>query len=773
MNRFFYPFLRFAILPMAFFWMVSCNSGSKIATTTSPADFVDPFIGTADHGHTYPGATVPFGMVQLSPDNGTQGWDWCSGYNYVDSVIVGFSHTHLSGTGIGDLCDVLMMPTTRPVDFTKTITSRDDYDYRSAFSHEKEEASPGYYAVFLEDSKVKAELTATQRVGFHRYTFPESQASAIVIDLGFAINWDAPVDTKIEKISDDMITGHRLSTGWAKDQRVYFAAKFSRPMADVQIVADTSATDNGEQRMKSAAKISFPTKEGEQVLVKVGISSANPEGALKALDEIPDWDFDAVRQNARKAWEGELSVIKVESDNEQLKTIFYTALYHSQVAPVLFSDANGYYKGVDGKVHKAENYTKYGIFSLWDTFRAENPLFTITQSDRVDDMIQSLMAHYREYGLLPVWSLLGNETNTMTGYHAVPVIVDAYLKGYRGFDAEEAFEAMKKSAMQDIRATNFLREYNYIPYDKAGQSVTRTLEYTYDDWCIAQMAKALGKMDDYEYFMKRAGNFRNVFDPSTGFMRARMSDGKWKTPFDPKYSDHNFDVAEYTEGNAWQHTWFVPHDVHGMIELFGGNAAFISKLDAMFTETSDISGENASADISGLIGQYAHGNEPSHHIAYLYNYAGAPWKTQAIVRQICETMYTDKPNGLCGNEDCGQMSAWYVFSAMGIYPVNPAQGIYVIGSPMFDRAEIRVGEGKSFVITAENVSGDNKYIQSARLNGQPLSRTYITHEEIMNGGELAFVMGAEPNEIWAISPESAPPSMSNDTQAKVRMAESK
>ncbi|MDX2245687.1 MAG: GH92 family glycosyl hydrolase [Bacteroidia bacterium] len=768
MNRFFYISANFFLLLTAIL-SLSCNSGSKVSTPVSATELVDPFIGTADHGHTYPGATVPFGMVQLSPDNGTQGWDWCSGYNYVDSVIVGFSHTHLSGTGIGDLCDVLMMPTTRPVDFSKTITSRDDYDYRSAFLHEKEEASPGYYAVFLEDSKVKVELTATQRVGFHRYTFPESEASAIVIDLGFAINWDAPVDTKIEKVSEDRITGHRLSTGWAKDQRVYFAAQFSRPMADIQIVADTTTADNGTQRMKSATKISFPTQEGEQIMVKVGISSANPEGALKALDEVADWDFDAVREKARKAWEDELSVIKVESDNEQLKTIFYTALYHSQVAPVLFSDANGYYKGADDKVHKAENYTKYGIFSLWDTFRAENPLFTLTQPDRVNDMIQSLMSHYREYGLLPVWSLLGNETNTMTGYHAVPVIVDAYLKGYRGFDAEEAFEAMKKSAMQDIRATDFLRQYNYIPHDKAGQSVTRTLEYTYDDWCIAQMAKALGKLDDYDYFMKRAGNFRNVFDPSTGFMRARMADGSWKTPFDPKYSDHN-ESAEYTEGNAWQHTWFVPHDVHGMIELFGGNEVFVTKLDAMFTESSDISGENASADISGLIGQYAHGNEPSHHIAYLYNYAGAPWKTQAIVRQICETMYTDKPNGLCGNEDCGQMSAWYVFSAMGFYPLNPAQGIYVIGSPMFDRTEIRVNEGKSFVVTAENVSGVNKYIQSAKLNGQALDRSYITHEEVMKGGELAFIMGPQPNESWAVSAQSAPPSMSYDTRSKTRMA---
>ena len=561
-----------------------------------------------------------------------------------------------------------------------------------------------------------------------------------------------------------MVVGHRFSTGWAKDQRIYFAAAFSRPFQRSVQLADTTVIPSKDENpdqidMKSAAQFFYQTEKGEQLVVKVGISSASREGAIAALDEAPSWDFDAYRNAAKEAWEKSLSVIDVEGGNDSLKTIFYTALYHTQVAPVIFSDANNQYKGVDGKVHSAKGYTKYGIFSLWDTFRAANPLFTLTQPDKINDMIRSLLSHYREYGLLPVWALLGNETNTMTGYHAIPVITDAYLKGYRDYDAEEAFEAMKKSAMQDIRATDFLREYDYIPYDKAGQSVTRTLEYAYDDWCIAQMAQALGKTDDYEYFMKRAANYRNLFDPSTGFMRAKLSDGSWKSPFDPKYSSHDFSTAEYTEGNAWQHSWFVPHDVQGMIDLHGGNEAFVAKMDQLFTEASDITGDFVSADISGLIGQYAHGNEPSHHIAYLYNYAGAPWKTQETVRNIMKTQYTAQPEGLCGNEDCGQMSAWYVFSAMGLYPVNPAEGIYVIGSPLFETATFNLSAGKFFTIEAPRVSDQNMYIQSAQLNGKPLDRTYITHQEIMQGGILTLEMGHQPNKTWGTSPEAAPPSL--------------
>ncbi len=751
--------MKYTLLPLLIFLsLLACTESKQVAEQpqASPIDHVDPFIGTAAHGHTYPGATVPFGMVQLSPNNGTPGWDWCSGYNYVDSIIVGFAHTHLSGTGIGDLYDVLVMPTTATVDFHKPIKGRDDYDYHSAFSHDEESASPGYYAVHLTDSDIEVKLTATNRVGFHHYTFPKSENASVVIDLGYKQNWDMPTDSYLEVVNDSLVTGYRFSTGWAKDQRVYFAAMFSQPFERTTLAEDT-IMDGDVREIKAHGQFHFETEDQEVIMLKVGLSSASTEAALAAIsEEIPHWDFEATHESAQAAWTTALNKIQVKSANAELKKIFYTALYHTQLAPVTFEDALGQYKGVDGKVQTSEGYTRYDILSLWDTFRAQNPLLTIVQPDRVNDLIQTMLAHYREYGLLPVWSLLGNETNTMTGYHAIPVIVDAYLKGFRDYDVEEAFAAMKKSAMQDIRGTDFLREYNYIPYDKAGQSVTRTLEYCYDDWCIAQMAKALGKTDDYEYFMKRAHNYENLFDASTGFMRAKLADGTWKSPFDPQYSSHDFSKAEYTEGNAWQHSWFVPHDIGGLIQLHGGNEPFITKLDSLFTISSEIRGENASADISGLIGQYAHGNEPSHHIAYMYAYAGAPWKTQERVRMIMESQYTTQPDGLCGNEDCGQMSAWYVMSAMGLYPVNPAEGIYVLGSPIFEEVAIDMGQGKKFEVIAKNNSKENIYVQSATLNDQPLTRLYLTHEELRVGGKLVLEMGPTPNKEWAVT---APPSM--------------
>ena len=719
-------------------------------------DAVDPFIGTAAHGHTYPGATVPFGMVQLSPNNGTPGWDWCSGYNYVDSVIVGFAHTHLSGTGIGDLYDVLVMPTTANVDFHKPTPTRDDFDYRSAFSHEQESASPGYYAVHLEDSDIGVKLTASNRVGFHQYTFPQSSNASVVIDLGYKQNWDSPTDSYLEVVNDSLVTGYRFSTGWAKDQRIYFAALFSKPFDRTTLAEDTIV--KGESReIKARGQFHFETADQEVIMLKVGLSSASVEAAIDAIsEEIPYWDFEAVHQDARTQWASAFEKIQVKSEDKDLLTLFYTSLYHTHLAPVTYEDALGQYKGVDGKVQTSEGYTRYDILSLWDTFRAQNPLLTIVRPDMVNDLIETMLAHYRESGLLPVWSLLGNETNTMTGYHAVPVIVDAYLKGFRDYDVEEAFAAVKKSAMQDIRGTDLLRKHSYIPYDKAGQSVTRTLEYCYDDWCIAQMAKALGKTEDYDYFMQRANAYKHLFDPATGFMRAKHTDGSWETPFDPQYSSHDFSKAAYTEGNAWQHSWFVPHDIGGLIELHGGNEPFITKLDSLFSISSEIRGGNASPDISGLIGQYAHGNEPSHHIAYMYVYAGAPWKTQERVRMIMESQYTTQPDGLCGNEDCGQMSAWYVMSAMGLYPVNPAEGIYVLGSPIFEEVAIDMGAGKKFEVMAKNNSKTNVYIQSAMLNGKPLTRAYVTHEELKAGGSLVLEMGPSPNKELVLA---APPSM--------------
>ena len=725
-------------------------------------DAVNPFIGTAEHGHTYPGATVPFGMVQLSPDNGTQGWDWCAGYNYIDSTIIGFTHTHLSGTGIGDLYDLLVMPTVTEIDLEQPSATPKDYPFASTFKHNNETATPGYYSVTM-DNGIKAEMTTSKRVGFHQYAFPAGSQPGLILDLGHHINWDHPTSTMIEVKSDTVVRGFRHSTGWAKDQRLFFTMSFSQPIQSYQLADSTSLVDGSKNNGKQTKAQFFfePLDDSEPLQIKVSLSSANLEGATEAQKEIADWNFERVKEKAATVWAGTLDKIQIETESDEGRMNFYTALYHTNLAPVLFSDANGNYKGPNNQVNQSPQGDRYDIFSLWDTFRAAHPLFTILQPNRVDDMMRSILAHYEESGILPVWSLLGNETNTMTGYHAVPVLTDAYLKGFTGFDPEKAYEAMKKSAMQSIRGTDHYREFGYIPYDKDGESVTKTLEYAYDDWCIAQMAKALGKEEDYELFMKRANSFRPLFDTSTGFMRAKLSDGTWKTPFDPQYSDHNFDVAEYTEGNAWQHSWFVPHDVQGLIDLHGGKEAFVTKLDSLFIIDSEIKGDNASADISGLIGQYAHGNEPSHHIAYLYNYAGQPWKTQKMVRQILETQYDTSPAGLCGNEDCGQMSAWYVFSALGFYPVNPAEGIYVIGTPMFKKASLKLENNQTFTIIANGVSKENFYIQSATLNGKPLDRCYLTHEEILKGGQLVFEMGNQPNQQLWINEGAFPPSMTS------------
>lgn len=710
--------------------------------------YVNPFIGTGGHGHTYPGATVPFGMVQLSPDNGTQGWDWCSGYHYSDSVIAGFSHTHLSGTGIGDLADISVMP---------TVTLLDTNKIRAKFSHANEKATPGYYSVLLDDSKIKVELTASKNVGWHRYTFPAAEVATIRFDLGFAINWDAPVETYIKIENDSTVVGYRKSKGWSSDQWVYFAARLNKKVIGFAMAKNGVSSGYKTERGKDIkASLIFKTQDKEQVLMKVAISSANIEGAVKALEAEKGWDFDGTQKKAEQAWEKELSKIAVQgSDND--KTIFYTALYHAYCAPTTFSDLNGNYKGPNGQVNNAKGFTNYTTFSLWDTFRAANPLYTITQPERVPDFINSFLAFYDQSGLLPVWPLVGSETNCMTGYHAVPVIADAILKGFGGFDKEKAFEAMKKSSMQNIRGTDAYRQYKYLPQDKHGWSVTITLEYAYDDWCIAQVAKKLGKTEDYKTYMERAGYYANLFDKSTGFMRARTSDGKWIPNFDPYYSEHD-ERGQYIEGNAWQHSWFVPQDPQGLIKLFGSKAAFTAKLDSLFTVSSEMTGENKSPDVSGFIGQYAHGNEPSHHIAYLYNYAGQPWKSQQRVREILTTMYSNKPDGLSGNEDCGQMSAWYAMSAMGIYPVNPASGVYVFGSPVLNSSKITVPGGKSFTIKTVNNSKENIYIQSVTLNGKPYTKTFITHKDLLKGGTLVFTMGKTPNKKFGTAATDVPPS---------------
>jgi len=720
--------------------------------------YVNPFIGTGLNGHTYPGATVPFGMLQLSPDNGRNGWEWSSGYHYSDSVIVGFSHTHLSGTGIGDLCDIQFMPAS----FSKSISAEQivNENFISKFEHKNESASPGYYSVLLSDYNITTELTAALRSGLQRHIFSKDDNEFIQLDLGYSQNWDTPTETFIKIIDDHTICGYRLSTGWATDQRVYFYTKFSEPITKTFLIQD-SIYQKGFNEVKgktTRAVFKFNLKTNTQLLIKTGISSVSIENAKANLEnDFKDWNFDQIKKDAEQKWNKELSKIKVKSSDKNLLTTFYTALYHSMLAPVVFSDVNDEYKGADGQIHQAKDYTKYSIFSLWDTFRATHPLFTITQPDKVDDMINSMLSHYKEYGLLPVWELLGNETGTMIGYHSIPVIADAILKGYKGFDVIEAYDAMKKSAMWDHLGLKYYKELGYIPDDKEVESVSKTLEYAYDDWCIAQVAKYLNKDEDYKYFSNRAEYYRNLFDPSTNFMRAKTSDGKWKTPFNPIFSEHR--NHEYTEGTAWQYSWFVPHDVEGLINLFGSREKFAEKLDSLFITDSKLDGSNPSNDISGMIGQYAHGNEPSQHIAYLYNYVGQPWKTQERVSQIIHTLYNHTPEGLCGNEDCGQMSAWYIFSALGFYPVNPANQIYVIGSPLFEEVTINLENGKQFIITAKNISDKNIYIQSAKLNGKELTRSFITHDEIINGATLEFEMSDKPNKILWADNESFPPSM--------------
>jgi len=734
--------------------IISCTSTIKKdkESITKLTKYVNPFIGTGGHGHTYPGATVPFGMLQVSPDNGISSWDWCSGYHYSDSITIGFSHLHLSGTGIGDLADIRLMPLNKKVDLAKEVKTRNDVPYKSLYSHSDETASPGYYSVDLKDFNIKAELTSNLRTAYHKYTFSKNDLQSVVVDLGFAINWDKTIASKINVIDKTTISGYRNSTGWAKNQKVFFVAKFSKPIEKFELVEDGNYTNEGNiiEGTKLFAQLYFNSKENNELQVKVAVSSVSEKNALENLSK-DDFNFEKIKNEASEIWNNNLSNIVVETDNEELKNIFYTALYHTQVAPVTFSDANGEFRKENDEIVKAENYTAYSTLSLWDTFRAEHPLLTFTAQDKVADIINSMLAYYETNKILPVWTLYGNETNTMTGYHSIPVIAEAYIKGIKGFDINKAYEAMKTTMMQDERGLNHYKKYGYVPHNLLDESVTITLEYAYNDWCVAQIAKELGKEEDYKYFLQRSKAYEYLFDSETGFMRGKNDQGNaWKEPFDPKYSAHRVH-AEYTEGNAWQHSWFVLHDVDNLIKLHGGENKFTDKLEQLFTESSEITGENISADITGLIGQYAHGNEPSHHIAYMYNYANKPWKTQYWVREILKTQYNTTPDGLSGNEDCGQMSAWYVFSSMGLYPFSPASGDYQIGSPMFKSSTIKISETTSFTIKANNASDENIYIQSATLNGEEFNKTSISHKQILQGGVLEFIMGSTPNKKWGIN----------------------
>lgn len=731
---------------------LSCQDTGKKSITS----YVNPFIGTAAHGHTSPSASVPFGFVKVGPDTYNEGWDWCSGYHYSDSSIMGFSHTHLSGTGRGELLDILVMPTTGPIKFEPGSRDNPDEGYRSRFSHKNEVAKAGYYSVLLHDYNIKAEMTATLRAGFHRYTFQNNEPANLLIDLAHSFKTDSILNGYVKIINGTLIVGSHRSKGWGEgdekywtNHEVFFAARLSRPLKKAVIFADGKIYSDIKEMTGKAVKINLVLDAGNRdpLLVKVGISGTDIDGAIKNVDsEIPGWNFDQVVASAETEWEKVLSVLQVEDDNAERKETFYTALYHSCLAPYTYSDVDGRYKGFDGKIHQTQGFTNYTGLSLWDTFRAANPLYTLISPKVANDIIRSMLAQYDEYGLLPIWPLCNSETNCMIGYHSIPVIVDAYMKGIRDYDVEKAFEAMKKSAMQNDFDIQHLQKYNYIPRDLAPTiSVARTLEYAYDDWCIAEMAKALGKTEDYRYFSKRADAFKNLFDTSVGFMRGKDSKGIFRTDFDPWNAVNA--TSDFIEGNSWQYTWFVPHNIPALIEGMGGKEHFIQRLDSLFSVSSHLD-ENTPSDVSGLIGQYAHGNEPSHHVAYLFNYGDEPWKTQERVRQILTTLYSNKPDGLCGNEDMGQMSAWYVYSAMGFYPVNPADGKYVFGTPLFKKVTISVSGGKTFTVEAKNLSGKNIYIQKVLLNGKELEYGFINHRQIMDGGILEFEMGSQQGKVF-------------------------
>lgn len=688
-------------------------SMSVSAAQDSFTQFVNPYIGTGGHGHVFLGANVPFGAVQLGPTQITRGWDWCSGYHYSDSLIIGFGHMHLSGTGIGDLGDIAFLPTFD----AKTYTER--------FSHDAEYVRPGYYTVRLADSKILVELTATQRAGMHRYTYPLSSKQPLLkLNLKQGIGWDKMTKCQLTQENPTTVSGYRLSEGWAKDQRVYFVAEFSRAVKLQEMQADSVGVFSFDDATKP-------------LLVRVGISAVSVDNAKANLRaEIKDWNFDRVAQEADAAWNDELGKIKVETSNLDDKTIFYTGLYHTMIAPSVFSDVNGQYRGSDGKIYQGD-FVNYTTLSLWDTYRAAHPLMTIIHPEKQRDIAQTFLHIFQQQGKLPVWHLVGNETDCMVGNPGIPVLADIVLKGF-DVDKKAAYQAMRTSSLLDERSLDNLKKFGYIPWnrDSTFETVAKGLEYALADACVAKVAKLLGEKKDYQYFFNRSKSYKYYFDKKTGFMRG-VDNGKFREPFNPFHSSHRND--DYTEGNAWQYTWLVPHDVPGLIKLFGGKRPFVTKLDSLFTISGDL-GENASPDISGLIGQYAHGNEPSHHILYMYNYVGQHDKTAEKVREVLKTMYHNDFDGLSGNEDVGQMSAWYILSSLGIYQVEPAGGRYMFGSPLFDKAIVNVGQGKTFTIIAHNNSAKNVYVQQIKLNGRPYKKLYIDYKDIVSGGTLEFFM---------------------------------
>lgn len=738
--------------------VVSCQSNnSKKTIDKNLTQFVDPFIGSGGHGHVFVGANVPFGGVQLGPSNFYKGWDWSSSYHHTDSIIKGFTHLNLSGTGMTDLSDFIVMPA---VGKRKIWAGNQDHPndaFASYYSKNTEVAKPGYYSVMLDDYNIKAELTASARVGMHRYTFPKSSQARVIIDLTEG-NSDITVDTYIKQVNETTFEGYRFSKGWAADQREYFTLVLSKPVTNF-VLYDRNDKVEGNEKQGNYMKgfLEFETTENEIIYVKMGVSPVSSANALENINaEIPHWDFDKIVKQADDKWNKELSKITIETPDLSKKKIFYTAMYHTMIAPNLFSDVNGQFRGTDKKVYENPGFTNYTLFSLWDTYRAAHPLYTITQPERMSDMINSMLTIFDHQGKLPVWHLRGNETNTMPGYSAIPVVVDACLKGFNGIDVERAYNAMKVSATGDFEpGVKDLMEYGYIPADHGPESVASAMEYAIADWAISKLAEKLGKTEDAAYFAKRAKGYKAYFDEETRFMRGKLSDGSWRTPFDPVSAQHR--VNDYCEGNAWQYLWLVPQDPEGLIELLGGDKPFIEKLDELFSMSSEQE-EGASIDITGLIGQYAHGNEPSHHTTYMYAYAGAQYKVANNVDYILNELYTDQPDGLSGNEDCGQMSAWYVLSSMGFYSVNPANGMYVFGRPLFDKASINLPKNKVFTIETENNGKENIYIQSVTLNGKNYTKAFITHKDIIKGGTLKFVMGNKPNKEFGKKDEDRPKS---------------
>ncbi len=717
-----------AALPLL---VAACSHGGD-ATVQSEnyTDFVDMKIGTGGHGHVFVGANVPFGMVQLGPTSIPQSWDWVSGYHDSDSTVVGFSHTHFSGTGIGDLFDITVMPVTGS-DLTYARGSEEDQasGLWSYADRSKEIARPGYYAVPLTRYGIDAELTATNRVGLHRYTFPQSDSAAIVFDLENGGCWDKTTQTKIEALNDSTIAGYRFSKGWAPDQKVYFVARTSKPFSSLEL--------KGKDDMYG--RLNFATAPGEQIMVKVALSPVSIDGAMANMEaEMPGWDFEGTRAAASDAWNSELARVRVATTDSIERTKFYTSLFHTMIAPSTYQDGDGKYYGADGQIHEGNGHTNYTTFSLWDTYRAAMPLMSIINPERNGDMINTMLNIYEQQGRLPVWHFWGNETDCMVGNPGIIPVADAIVKNQPGIDRDLAYRALLATAADTARGGALREQYGFIPSDLMTESVAYDMEYAIADGAIARAAEAMGDTANMRKFTERSHSYRNYFDPSTGFIRGRMADGSWRTPFDPRSSNHRAD--DYCEGNAWQYTWLAPQDLDGLEQLFGSREATLARLDSLFTTDSALTGELVSSDISGLIGQYAHGNEPSHHVIYFYTMLGEPDKAADRVRQVIDEMYLAEPNGLSGNEDVGQMSAWYILSALGFYQVEPASGRYWFGSPVFDSVDLTV-PGGTFTVKTVNNSKDNKYIRSVRLNGKPYDKPYIMHSDIMNGGVLEFTMG--------------------------------